>query len=210
MSKKRWKKQKQKKNKNKTKKGSLRWFHCYYRSSDLRQYWQSSVSKLFWFKGCETLRYLLIDSNYIKEFDLNNNTCLYVFCIVIFSRAHFSRKSCLMKTFAVMLCLKCLVSSFIDIIGVCHEISTEMFEVDIVSNERVLLNSALKLFVNFQKRYPEEDSGTRYFGTSIKNTHSSSMAFYMLSHHGGTCKPWSNLESRDLESSNTRLASKPL
>ena len=56
-----------------------------------------------------------------------------------------------MKTFAVMLCLKCLVSSFIDIIGVCHEISTEMFEVDIVSNERVLLNSALKLFVNIQK-----------------------------------------------------------
>ena len=39
-------------------KGSLRWFR---RSSDLPQ---SSLSKLFWFKGSETERYLLID-NYI-------------------------------------------------------------------------------------------------------------------------------------------------
>ena len=58
-------------------KGSLRWFH---RSSDLPQ---SSVSQLFWFKGCETQRYLLIDSQIqqlLKEVDFNNDITCIIMC----------------------------------------------------------------------------------------------------------------------------------
>ena len=42
---------------------------------------------------------------------------------------------------------------------------------------------SVEVVCEFSERVTEEDSGTRYFGKSIKNTHSSSMAFYMLSHH---------------------------
>lgn len=76
--------------------------------------------------------------------------CMF-FAQLYLAEPTFSRKSCLVKNFAVMFCLKSLVSSFIDIIGVCHEISTEIFEA--VSNQRVLQSEfSVKIVCEFSER----------------------------------------------------------
>ena len=130
------------------------------------------------------------------------------FCIVIFSRAHFFKK---IVSSEKLCCYALPEMSGIKFYwynwGVPRNFNRNLWS----SLEGESPSEfSVEIVCEYSERVTEEDSGTRYFGTSIKNTHSSSMAFYMLSHHGGTCKPWSNLESRDLESSNTRLASKPL
>lgn len=127
---------------------------------------------------------------------------MYVFCIVIFSRAHLFKKIVYSEKFCCFVLPK------------MSGIKFHWYNWGLPRNfNRNLWSSLIQrwncLWI-FRTRYSDEDSGTRYFETSKKNKHSSSMAFYMLLHHWGTCKPWSNLESRDLESSRTRLASRPL
>ena len=77
--------------------------------------------------------------------------------------------------FAVTFYLKILVSGFIDIIRICHENSTEIFEA--VSRKGVLLNSGLKLFdCEFSKRITLRRTGELDFvGLSTKKKHSSSI-----------------------------------
>ena len=66
-----------------------------------------------------------------------------------------------------------MVSDFIDIIRMCHENSTQIFEA--VSSKGVLLNSALNV-CEFSKRITlRRTREIDFVGLSIKNKHSSSI-----------------------------------
>ena len=83
-----------------------------------------------------------------------------------------------------MLYLKCLVSSFYWYNwGVPRNFNRNLWS----SLERESPSEfSVEIVCKFSESVTEEDSGTRYFGTSIMNTHSSSMGFYyVLSHHWG-------------------------
>ena len=113
----------------------------------------------------------------------------------------FASKSCPVENFAVTFYLKFLVSGFIDIIRMCHENSTRIFEA--VSSKGVLLNSALKLFdCEFSKRITlRRTRELDFVGLSTKTKHSSSIdGLYVVP----------SLRHFELESPSTRLLSKPL